>query len=746
MVTKNSTTITLTGTEQTVQFDRAYPYFWVQNLGDSDVSISIDSGIVAGADGVITVPAGGSCCTMHGYNADRLYLLGSGRVQVMGTGSAFNPFKTSWKGGVDGTLSKAGYAADAKVTGDNIADINDNISFLGARVDNIATLPEGSTTADAELADIRLGADGNTYPNAGTAVRTQVSELKDDLANLEKITNNGFHFESNQLVGTIHDGAILKITDGVTVYNASNVAYTTYDVSNIQGENISVTGQTNNASNGYVLYGFYDAKGNLLSKQENAESNKIYTDVIVKVPLNSTRLEVNGLKNVTYSSHPKVERFVVLKSASNKDVADLSERVASNEENITNIKDVLKNKLLKKVNIDGTYVQGKGFNLVVNDFYNWSSEKYLIFERGNYSTLNYRSYANNGFPAVVFFSGEPSASTYLGYNGRPSDWQHIEGNDVTIPDGCTHIIYQSASETEITGNVEIEAEGVLPIKYIVDNSGDAISIFSAYGDGLGEFEFGKRGPNNLPDFRFITVGGRIKYSNSTDWHGPYIIGAVNNIDGDDTGTITYTGGNHNYANTGSMDSTPTARNLYLKFYADGKELNTGDLGSAQNITIEWANRVQAYNTRKVDGSGREVLEERHRLVFDGFEWVSELEIQPLEDVRIESYYGFQCAVTNYPTIYMIGAVYRTPFSYTEPHSSGNNKPNKYVAYSNEDKLEMEVDRSYDLGTGFFYGDSGTDGFRTISSGKGYTYLISQRNVSANAVYGARAFYRFMPND
>ena len=93
--------------------------------------------------------------------------------------------------------------------------------------------------------------------------------------------------------------------------------------------------------------------------------------------------------------------------------------------------------------------------------------------------------------------------------------------------------------------------------------------------------------NNLPDFRYITADGRRKYNNSTDWFGPFVLEALSNIDGDDINNRTYTGGNHNYNNTGSMDSTATARNLSLSYYADGKELADGDRGFCSFIEISY---------------------------------------------------------------------------------------------------------------------------------------------------------------
>lgn len=59
--------------------------------------------------------------------------------------------------------------------------LKEDFDVLEARMNQFTSLKEGSTTGDAELQDIRVGADGKTYDTAGDAVRGQIGELKKDL-------------------------------------------------------------------------------------------------------------------------------------------------------------------------------------------------------------------------------------------------------------------------------------------------------------------------------------------------------------------------------------------------------------------------------------------------------------------------------------------------------------------------------------------------------------------------------------
>lgn len=67
----------------------------------------------------------------------------------------------------------------------DIQNLQNQDNVLSSRIDNLSTLTEGSTTADAELLDIRVKADGTTATSAGNAVREQFSELKSDLSNIK---------------------------------------------------------------------------------------------------------------------------------------------------------------------------------------------------------------------------------------------------------------------------------------------------------------------------------------------------------------------------------------------------------------------------------------------------------------------------------------------------------------------------------------------------------------------------------
>ena len=109
-------TIALTGAEISVNYSGG-TNAWLRNDGTTVVYASTTPGITAGADGVVSIPAGqaaanyGTCGTV--------YLLGTGSVQLVGSDYTACPFKTSARGGsgADSVARAAieAHAADADI-------------------------------------------------------------------------------------------------------------------------------------------------------------------------------------------------------------------------------------------------------------------------------------------------------------------------------------------------------------------------------------------------------------------------------------------------------------------------------------------------------------------------------------------------------------------------------------------------------------------------------------------------------
>lgn len=79
----------------------------------------------------------------------------------------------------DGDLLPEGYEDTGAP--DPISTLEQEVETLSDRVDSIIALPDGSTTADAELVDIRIGYDNATYNSAGAEVRGSDTKLQNQI-------------------------------------------------------------------------------------------------------------------------------------------------------------------------------------------------------------------------------------------------------------------------------------------------------------------------------------------------------------------------------------------------------------------------------------------------------------------------------------------------------------------------------------------------------------------------------------
>ncbi len=133
----NIKTITTTEGVNEVDFgSSASRFYWFHNIGTTTVHVSANANIVAGADGVAELAAGGVTCieTLGG----KVYVLGEGKVEIHNTGDKFPPFRNApvSTGGGGGTVD--GYTkseSDARYA--QKSDIPSSLPANGGNADTV---------------------------------------------------------------------------------------------------------------------------------------------------------------------------------------------------------------------------------------------------------------------------------------------------------------------------------------------------------------------------------------------------------------------------------------------------------------------------------------------------------------------------------------------------------------------------------------------------------------------------------
>jgi len=148
----------------------------------------------------------------------------------------------------------------------------------------------------------------------------------------------------------------------------------------------------------------------------------------------------------------------------------------------------------------------------------------------------------------------------------------------------------------------------------------------------------------IPTKTYFSGGTEFAWNFGDDWiSSPYTVKALNNINGDRVANgSAWTGGHHGYNGNADMASGgATSVNISFDVYADGVKLNVNDNIYCNNVKLDWVNEVQAWNTKKADGTGRTVLTEHYIVEFIDDLIYMTCTITSKEDIQITQYYGLQ---------------------------------------------------------------------------------------------------------
>ena len=198
------------------------------------------------------------------------------------------------------------------------------------------------------------------------------------------------------------------------------------------------------------------------------------------------------------------------------------------------------------------------------------------------------------------------------------------------------------------------------------------------------------GVNNLPQIKDLYKNGIKMLDGNTDFISPFIVAGESQFAGDKTESFEFTGGYHGYNGDGT--GTPTARNILYKVEADNNKCK-----------IIVVNNIQGFNTKKADGTGKEILQEEIIYTISPCKINVDVKLTALEWCRISTYMGLQAQNTPWEDRILIcdDETHKQWVSLAYQNINGGNKTqsscNKLILNKDDNYLEMKIDNSYGLG-------------------------------------------------